>query len=143
MTNQVTQQWGSLSKTWKWITTVSAGIASIVGAYFAVMGMAAVMDTWVVSEVEAQESNQATIEVLQALKGQIDQETRQREIEDLVTQLQRIDFQIMYLNNLSERNPDQQFQLETLRMNQGQLRIRLGFLRCIASDRPINECQQQ
>lgn len=134
------EHWGGLSKTWKWLTSVSGGAASIIAAYFALVGMWNAVDSWVVTEAEAAETQQAQLEILKEYGEDLANERRQREINDTVLELQRINFQISYLINLSSRNPDQQLQLETIREMQVGLRKRIRYLRCLDDGRPPDEC---
>lgn len=134
------EHWVSLSATWKWLTSVATGAASIIAAYFAIAGMWNAVDSWVVTEAEAAEAAQAQIAILEEYKEDLAAERRQREINDTVLELQRIDFQITYLNNLSVRNPDQELQLETIRETRTRLRIRIRYLRCLDDGRPPDEC---
>ena len=136
----VSQHWGGLSGTWKWLTSVSTGAAAIIAAYFAMAGMWEAVDSWVVTEAEASETQQAQIAVLKEYGEDLAAERRQREINDTVLELQRIEFQVTYLLNLSARNPDQQLQLETIREMQTILRVRVRYLRCLDDGRPPEEC---
>jgi len=136
----VAQHWGGLSATWKWLTSVSTGAAAIIAAYFAIAGMWEAVDEWVVTEAEASETQQAQIAVLNEYGEDLAAERRQREINDTVLELQRIEFQITYLNNLENQNPDQKLQLETIREMQAILRKRIRYLRCLDDDRPPEEC---
>jgi hypothetical protein len=134
------QHWGGLSQTWKWLTSVSTGAAAIVAAYFAMAGMWNAVDEWVVTEAEAAETQEAQLEILKEYGEDLANERRQREINDTVLELQRIDFQVQYLINLSARNPDQQLQLDTIREMQTILRKRIRYLRCLDDGRPPDEC---
>ena len=134
------QHWGGLSQTWKWLTSVSTGAAAIIAAYFAMAGMWNAVDTWVVTEAEAAETQEAQLQVLKEYGEDLAAERRQREINDTVLELQRIDFQVQYLNNLSARNPDQQLQLDTIKEMQTILRKRIRYLRCLDDERPVEEC---
>jgi len=136
----VAQHWGGLSATWKWLTSVSTGAAAIIAAYFAIAGMWEAVDEWVVTEAEASETQQAQIAVLNEYGEDLAAERRQRGINDTVLELQRIEFQITYLNNLENQNPDQKLQLETIREMQAILRKRIRYLRCLDDDRPPEEC---
>lgn len=134
------QHWGGLSATWKWLTSVSTGAAAIVAAYFALAGMWNAVDAWVVTEAEAAETQEAQLEILKEYGEDLANERRQREINDTVLELQRITFQITYLNNLENQNPDQKLQLETIREMQTILRVRIRYLRCLDDGRPPDEC---
>ena len=98
------------------------------------------VDTWVVTEAEAAETQQAQLEILKEYGEDLANERRQREISDTGLELQRIDFQVQYLINLSVRNPDQQLQLDTIREMQTILRKRIRYLRCLDDGRPAEEC---
>ena len=58
------QHWDGLSQSYKWVTKVSTGAATLIAAYFAVAGMWDAIDTWVVTEAEAAETQAAQLEVL-------------------------------------------------------------------------------
>ena len=103
-------------------------------------GMWNAVDTWVVTEAEAAETQEAQLQVLKEYGEDLAAERRQREINDTVLELQRIDFQVQYLNNLSARNPDQQLQLDTIKEMQTILRKRIRYLRCLDDERPVEEC---
>lgn len=151
--HEIAQTWKGLHLVWKLVTGAAAGIISIGGAVV-------VLDPLIVSEAEAaqaiDEANERNmmqtneiINALQSLTTSIEEAAeeredmaRQRRIEDAIAELQRINIQIMYLNNLSERNADQELLLETLRMNQVVVRQRIARLRCIASGAPVEECSQ-
>ena len=142
MTNVVSTTWADLTRVWRWVVGVSGGTASLIAAYFAVTGFIVAMDAQVVTEAEAAEQAKAQLLVLDQYALDLAAERRQREINDTVLELQRIEFQISYLNNLGARTPDQQLQLETIRMFQGRLRDRIRYLRCLDDGRSTDECAQ-
>ena len=110
-------------------------------ALLAISGGWNLIDSLVLTESEAAEANKSLILILDQYKLDLESERRQREIGDTVLELQRIAFQLTYLNNLSVRNPDQQLQLDTIRMVQGVLRVRVRFLRCLDDERSVEECR--
>jgi len=136
----VKQHWGSLSETWKWLTSVSTGAAAIIAAYFAIAGMWEAVDEWVVTEAEASETQEAQLQVLKEYGEDLVDERRHREIADAEIDLSRLNLQIRYLNNLSERNADQDLELEVLIEYRADLQKRLRYLRCIESGNPVEEC---
>lgn len=133
--------WHEFSRLWKWGVGVSSGIAAIIGAFFALQGAIQWLDDLVITEVEAAELAKAQIQVLQQLSADIASERRQREIEDTVIELRRIDDVISRLNGLSSLTPDQTEQRELLRMDRSRLRARLRYLRCVDDGRAEAECR--
>ncbi len=136
----VGQHWGGLSATWKWLTSVSTGAAAIIAAYFALAGMWDAVDTWVVTEAEASETQEAQLQVLKEYGEDLADERRHREIADAELDESRLNLQIRYLNNLSQRNADQELELEVLIEYRSDLRKRLRYLRCVESGKPVEEC---
>jgi hypothetical protein len=136
----LTEQWGSLGKAGKWAATVSTGIASVIGAYFALMGAADVIDTWVITEAEAGAINKQQVEIFDQYGKDLADERMMREIGDIQIDLDRLSLTIRYLNNLQNRTPDQTLEMNTLIRVRDNQRKRLKYLRCINDGRSPDVC---
>jgi hypothetical protein len=136
----IRETWDKLGKVGQWATGVASGVATLIAAYFAVAGFTETMDGWVVTEAEASEQLQQQLEIFEEYRQTLENERTNREIADLQIDIERINLQIRYLNNLDDRDEDDDLELETLREWRDEMRKRLRYLRCIESGRPVDEC---
>ena len=132
--------WAGLGKTWQWVTGVATGTASLIAAYFAMVGFMGAVDGWVVTEAEAAEQMQQQIEVFEEYRKGLADERTTREMNDLQIDIGRLDLQIRYLNNLASPSADEVLEKTSLIEYRATLQKRLRYLRCIVSGRPSDEC---
>jgi hypothetical protein len=133
-------KWSSLGKVGQWVTGIASSVATLIAAYFAVAGFTETMDGWVVTEAEAAEQLQQQLEVFEEYRKGLEDERTNREIADLQIDIERINLQIRYLNNIEDPDADEELELETLREWRDEMRKRLRYLRCVESGRPVDEC---
>jgi|Cruoilmetagenom7_1024161.scaffolds.fasta_scaffold03732_8 peptidoglycan hydrolase CwlO-like protein len=135
-----TRHWNSIGKSYRWLTGIASGVATLIAAYFAVAGFSDTIDTWVVTEAEAAELQQQQLKVLDEYRLSLEDERRQRQIDDLQNEINDIGRQIRYLNKRGDRTSDEDLELEELQDYRWDLQKRLRTLRCIASGTDPNEC---
>ena len=104
--------WNNLGKTWQWLTGVATGVATLIAAYFAVVGFMGAVDGWVVTEAEAAEQLEQQLEVFEEYRKGLADERTTREMNDLQIDIERLNLQIRYLNNLDEPDPDDELELD-------------------------------
>ena len=132
--------WNNLGKTWQWLTGVATGVATLIAAYFAVVGFMGAVDGWVVTEAEAAEQLEQQLEVFEEYRKGLADERTTREMNDLQIDIERLNLQIRYLNNLEDPDSDDELELDSLIEYRADLKKRLRYLRCISSGRPSDEC---
>lgn len=132
--------WNNLGKTWQWLTGVATGVATLIAAYFAVVGFMGAVDGWVVTEAEAAEQLEQQLEVFEEYRKGLADERTTREMNDLQIDIERLNLQIRYLNNLSDPDADDLLEKDSLIDYRATLQKRLRYLRCIVSGRPSDEC---
>lgn len=132
--------WDKIGAVGQWATGIASGVATLIAAYFAVTGFLDAADGWVVTEAEAAEQLQQQLEVFEEYRKGLEDERTNREIADLQIDIERINLQIRYLNNIEDPDADEELELETLREWRDEMRKRLRYLRCVESGRPVDEC---
>jgi hypothetical protein len=136
----ITDTWERIGKAGQWATGIASGVATLIAAYFAVTGFLDAADVWVVTEAEAAEQLQKQIEVFEEYRQGLEDERTNREIADLQIDIERINLQIRYLNNIEDKDADEELELETLREWRDDMRERLRYLKCVDSGRSPDEC---
>lgn len=136
----IRQAWDKLGKLGQWATGIASGVATLVAAYFAVSGFVDHMDTWIVTEAEAAEQLQQQLKVLEEYRQDLAYTRTQHQIDSIRIDLDRVNLQIRYLNNIEDRDADEELELQTLIEYRADLQKQLKTLRCIAAGNDPDEC---
>ncbi len=134
------EAWDKLGKVGQWMTGIASGVATLIAAYFAVAGFSDTMDGWVVTEAEAAEQLEQQIEIFEEYRKGLSDERTTREMNDLMIDIERIELELRYFNNLDNLSADDELEVEFLVEYRSTLTKRLRYLRCLNSGRPADEC---